>query len=77
MYGVVHAFRERLRGRLLATKKSKADDPLENLQLSVVFIRPMLTRRHTMAIPFAASRSLSSLSRRTFDVLLLLDIVSM
>lgn len=47
------------------------------LQLSVVFIRPMLTSRQTMAMPLAASRSLSSLSRRTLLVLLLLDMVSM
>lgn len=52
-------------------------DRATSLQFNVVFIRPMLTKRHTIAMPLAASRSLSSLSRSTLLVLLLLAMVSM
>jgi len=47
------------------------------LQFNVVFMRPKLTNRHTIAIFFAGSCSVKSLSLNILLVLLLLAIVSM
>lgn len=47
-----------------------------NLQFKVVFMRPTLTNRHTMAMLMAAARSVNSLSLRILLHLLLLAIAS-
>lgn len=47
-----------------------------DLQLSVVFILPKLTNKHTIAIFFAGSLSLINFSLKILLVLLLLAIVS-
>jgi hypothetical protein len=47
-----------------------------NEQLSVVFMRPTLTSKHTMAMFMAAGLSVNSLSFRILLVLLLLAIAS-
>lgn len=49
----------------------------EHIQLSVVFILPKFTNKHTIAILIAACLSLCSLSFKILLVLLLLAIASM
>ena len=63
-------------GRLKVVRKAPSLDVVSNLQLSVVFILPKLTNKHTIAIFFAGSLSLINFSLKILLVLLLRAIVS-
>lgn len=74
MYGVERAFRGKL---LLLAASSLIFFMYAASQFNVVFIRPTLTNKHTIAMFNAAARSDRSLSLRILLVLLLLAIASM